>query len=532
MKRFLIIFSLLLAYYVVAYSAPQFNTEPQDSIIFSFDQLSYPASIISISDVRKIGDDYYFLFYDLSRLYPRGRYHLMAASAKDLQAKYIPLPGNPDIDLKQVKYTPLESLPEYTLSVDDKSYLTVQTKDKSYRFKNNQWKRRPVKTADNVLYEDKEWVVKSRFLFEDEWGATWFINKKNRKEYAFVELNGSVHRINGVFYVVTRTRVYEISDPELGFQCKPAERYKKNKRDIDKSFYNSGYYPPHHFISPIIKYDDLCSDSHLFLEPPLINYKYHVRNEYYVPSYPKTDSEIVGSYVSSGYLYCMLNTPDGLCLTKLEGNRLDTIQRYGKYDKVLFSRHSQNSSYPSEESLMLLAHKEQGQYSLLEFCGETNSCLRLQYNHGLKDLSQDGFEELLTYCLDNWDHLTFDYVLSKETALGGKVSLLNFKYKSDMIPRSEPYHVDIITKQINNTYELHTSYWIHEPDSSIYAIGFEWTPISWSRKSSQETMDIITKILDEGTYHPGENNKMTYMKWQYGPRTVIFYMKADRVYIY
>ena len=506
-----------------------FVDEPLDSIIFDLKDHALPASEVCIWDVEKAGGYYYFTFYEIMEGgWGGSHYFLMAASEDKLEAKYVPLP---------------EGAKDYsnTLVKNDTLVIRLEGEDRLFSFDPKKWEWAPYTSREdreNALYEDDDWTVK--YVDHGEFGnATWFIDKHSKDEYAFLGLYGDIHRIDSTLYVVGSTRVYALSDPTVGFHCDSLSLYEnaKDTRLISLHFHRAGYDFFKHTFLPDVHFDN---------EPAAIekitdgNLYYYVGG-FYVSEYAKADTTIVGSFVASDTLFCTIYTPSGLELAKLKDGHLTQVHRFNKNIGKL-SRYSFMGKYPDiasvsnyRDRLLVLFNDEAGSSELYDIARDGNILLKLRFDSfGLKSVEQDGFAELLSFYLEEWDRLTWEKVVQIEEQFGGEVSYLNLGTDRNRFPpqeifsESEAYHIDMVTKRIGDTNEVESSYWVQESDNSIPAIHMNWSRLKYNsdfdpEAKYEELAEIITSSIGTGTLVPGIGGKMKYTEWHSGQRVIRLY---------
>ena len=82
--------------------------------------------------------------------------------------------------------------------------------------------------------------------------------------------------------------------------------------------------------------------------------------------------------------------------------------------------------------------------------------------------------------------MTLDKVIQVEKNLGGEISYLNLETTRNSFPpheifsENEKYHIDIVTKQISDSYEVESSYWVQESNNSIPAIYLDWSRLRYN----------------------------------------------------
>lgn len=516
-----------------------FVDAPQDSILFDLKDYVLPASEVDLWNVVKCGGYYYFTFHEQRRgKWVGSHFFLMGASEDKLQARYIPLPDN----VKSISST----------FVRNDSLIMESDDDQLFLFDSKKWSWSPLAPEideEGTLYEDDDWMVK--LVSHGEFGkVSWFIDKHSQEEYAFVELNGGFRRIGNTFYVVTLSRIYEIPDPTIGFHCDSSTRYEnaKDARLLAHHFFDAGYEPMRHFVNPVVRFDDfdllgefiLPDGSRVYHNP------YEVFNDYL-----KADTTFVASFCASDTLFCALNTLSGLELAKLEDTKLVPVHHFNKsigsnypyhyfndYPSISAQYKYRDESNPTDYRLLLVINTEAGSSELIDIAHNGNILLKLCYDTcGLDPVEQDGFGELLVFYLKNWDQLTWDKVIQEEKYIGGEISYLNLETNRNSFPprdvfrEDEQYHIDIVSKQISDSYEVESSYWVQESNNSVPAVYLEWSSLRYNsgfdpKAKYEEIVGIITDSVGPGTLFPQTSSKMMYSEWQTGQRIIRLYGNA------
>ena len=541
MKRIAIYALMLLVALIVSCGRHRlvvhgFVDEPQDSILFDLKDYVLPASEVDLWNVVKCGGYYYFTFHEQMRGEWGGSHSLLMGASEDkLQVRYIPLPDN----VKSISST----------FVRNDSLIMESDDGQLFLFDSKKWSWSPLtpeKDDEGIMYEDDDWMVKH--ADHGEFGnATWFIDKHSKEEYAFVELNGGFRRIGNTFYVVSLTRIYEIPDPTIGFHCDSSTRYENAKEThlLAHHFFDAGYKPMRHFVNPVVRFDEFDLSGEFILPDGsrIYHNPYEVFNDYL-----KADTTFVASFCASDTLFCALNTPLGLELAKLENVKLVPVHHFNKsigsnypyhyfneYPSISARYKYRDESNPTDYRLLLVINTEAGSSELIDIAHNGNTLLKLCYDaSGLNPVERDGFGELLDFYLKNWDRLALDSVIRKEKSLGGEISYLNLgadrnKYPPEKIfKKEESYHIDIISKQIDDSYEVHSEYWVQESNQSIPAIFMDWSKLRYDSKFDaaakyQELVETISEAVGQGTTIPETDRKMKYAEWHYGERSIRLY---------
>lgn len=507
-----------------------FRDEPQESVVFDFEEYALPASDIVLCNVVKAAGVYYCHFYEERRsswganLSPD---HLFSFSFRDRKPRRLPLPDE-DWELRFI-FQRGDSL----FAKLSERYTVDSYKYYCYNPKAGKWN--PYDASASFIdgcYDDDEWAV--RYVEHGEFGAAmWFIDKRASKEYAFWDLSGEVHRIDSTFYVVGGTRVYEIADPTVGFLCDSTTTYEKvrDQQLMARPFGKAGYSSRELTFPPIVRYDNhdplregtMPDGTTMFL------------GGFGVWEGAKADTLITGSFQSSGRLHCLLKTPTATVLTRWEDGRMTTVHELPAYEDVDVLSTIPDSVRPGDETLLILAKQGKGSYDLYEMGEDGNTLLRLTYMHGLEAVEQDGFATLFDFLLDNWGKLSFDEVVQVEESLGAKVSIKGMEADRNRYPPQEvfspeeTYHIDILSKQIGENYTVDSQYWVAESDSSVSAVFLDWDEpwpyrsyFDWNAKAA-EIDSIITRRCGSGRIISPPGRKQEYTEWHFGSQTTRLY---------
>ena len=95
----------------------------------------------------------------------------------------------------------------------------------------------------------------------------------------------------------------------------------------------------------------------------------------------------------------------------------------------------------------------------------------------------------------------------------------------------QEYHIDIVSKQIGDSYEVESSYWIQESNNSTPAVYLDWSSLRYNsgfdpKAKFEELVGIITDAVGPGELFPQTSSKMMYSEWQTGQRTIRLYGNA------
>lgn len=433
----------------------------QDTVFIDMSDSLCPASSLSLDELVKC-DGYYFLSFREEFLIQlnRDRRFILALSEKNQSLRSVPVP------------------PAGYLTVRDGRLVAKYDGRVLFVFNAKSWSWEDgtaENESHNVLYEDDDWLI--RYSDHGEFGyMSWFIDKHSSLEYAFASLYGQVHRIDSTYYAVSKTRIYKIPNPDVGFPCDSTTRYEsaKDVRLINVLFFRNGYYTRHKPTLPLIEFDHAFTPREsdaltpLYELSPLFDTDYH----------SKPDTVILGSFKCADTLYCLLNTPMNTVLTKLDEDHLSTVHEFPKRYDVQDRQTWRNPEKPDEEILVVLASDRTGASSLVEIGKDGDRIISLQYPHGLVPQESDGFEPLLEWLISHWGSFTFDDAVLEEETLGGKISYLNLD--RDDFPRTEELrspeakYTNVITKQLGDSLYIYSNYLVRERDSIVTAVCLVW----------------------------------------------------------
>ena len=502
-----------------------FQQDARDTVFIDLADTLYPASSLTLDHLVKC-DGYYFLsFCESYRIRPDfSRTIILALSEKTMSLRPVPLPPSGQIATKDGHLVAWDRYNDVVLTA----------------FNTESWSWESIrvdKEAFVELYEDDDWVM--RYADHGEFGyMCWFIDRHTSSEYAFSSLFGDVHRIDSTYYVVSKTRIYEIPDPREGFLCDSTTRYEfaKDVQVINAHFFRKGYYSRHKPALPLIEFDHLYTEGETRSLTPLYDLSpayYEYEFEYAMP-----DTVILGSFKSADTLYCLLNTPLKTVLTKLDDGHLSTVHAFPKRYEIQDFHTRTDPEDPGEERLVVLASDGEGASLLIEIGRDGNNMLSLQYPHGLVLQENDGFEPLLDWLLTHWGSFTFEDARVEEETLGGKVSMLDLNL--DSFPRleelrsPEPHHTEVIAKQIADSLFIYSEYRVRKLDSIVTAVCLDWQAVPWFYPSLYDAVyDNLSQIIcrrfgsPDAVRHPFSYSE--YKEWQTAPFSIRLERSYDRV---
>ena len=552
MKRTIVYCSLIIWTLVLIAScgrhrqvAHGFVDAPQDSLFLDLKEFVFPASEVYLSRAVKGNGFYYLVFYEQGRFDNLGSKRIiMAISEDNLQTKHIPLPEHMD-DFSSISV------------INDTLVIGFRDADQGYCLDPKKWEWTSYlfhKDHNDTLFEDDDWSVKCSD--HGEFGSiSWFIDKHLQEGYAFGGLYGTIHRIDSTLYIVSPTRVYALSDPSIGFHCDSTTTYEsaKDVHLIGVHFSRAGYSPLEHNFLPVVHFDnEPCEIEEHTVRVEIEDHTYedmtYFDGGFYVSEFAKADTAILGSFVASDTLFCALHTPFGLELVKLDSDRLSIVHSFDK-DLGVYSRYSFRGQYPdvsyvfkyrddsdpAEDKLLILVNDKAGSSELFDIGRDGNTLLKLCYNASvLNPVVQDGFGELLAFYLKNWDQLALGDVLQKEKTLGGEISYLNLGADRNQYPpeeifkKDESYHIDVVSKRINDSYEVHSEYWIQESDQSIPVVFMDWSRLRYDsgfdpEAKQKELVDVITQAVGQDPVIQKVDRNKKYTEWHSGERSIRLY---------
>ena len=511
-----------------------FVNEPQDSIFVDLKDYVFPASDIWVREAVKCGEHYFFMFRETSQSKHSSytQSFIISVSKESLQTKQIPLPDKQDYS-------------SFCMGTQD-TLVVKQIDGRHFSLDTATWEWSPyLSKNDDLMYEDNDWRVMTSS--HGEFGlVTWFIDKHSQEEYAFLELNGDVHRIGKTFYVVNRTRIYELDDPSRGFLCDSLTCYKKAKdiRLIHAHFCYAGYHALNHNFLPIVYLDNESAE----VEKSTFGGRTVYSGGFWTSDSAKADTTIIDSYIAADTLFCVLNTPTGLELAKLHDGNITPVHDFNKqvynyswiHPHITFTSKYRDSG-SSDEKMLILIESETGVYELLDIEQQGNSFLKIQFDSGVTPVNNDGFEELLSFYIEDWKALSLDKVLQFEKDLGGEMS---DRYTSDRnglflgdkyLEVNKSIQKFMVTKLIENDCQVDSQYSVYESDTCIKGIVISWTRLHSksefnSKSKYNELCGIITTAIGRPIKTvPKTRHEIGYSEWHCGDGTIKLYIYTDMV---
>ncbi|SMP23940.1 hypothetical protein [Chryseobacterium profundimaris] len=292
----------LLIFLCILFSSKNYSQKfnlKENKIEINLNGILRPASTISMLISTKFNDNFYSIFEERQMNYfEQTQKYLIVYNilGKILNAEKLPK------ELHNSFYLDLYEYEEKIYLIDQ--FNTRYVLDfKTYKFDKS------VKGND-IVYEDQNYQV----MYKDfgEWGqATWFINKKDKKQY-FTSINGTnTNFADGKFYLTSFNSIAEISDPKNLTMCSSEQNYYYvNKHD--KIFDSYDYFKGVSFI-----YKDSISDDPYHSEKAYANLKYR----------------FLSSFPADHQLYHITQLKDKTAITKINKDQVDIVYKFNeKYD--------------------------------------------------------------------------------------------------------------------------------------------------------------------------------------------------------
>lgn len=124
---------------------------------------------------------------------------------------------------------------------DDRLLLKFDISGETYRFDPETRKWVKTEEADDVIYEDDDYVA--TYLDFGEWGeTTWFRNKHTGKEYELSSSGAVVNRVGDAYYITDDYQILKIDDPTELEPCTPGRYYRSVKEKYAGNKFYTTYY--------------------------------------------------------------------------------------------------------------------------------------------------------------------------------------------------------------------------------------------------------------------------------------------------
>ena len=98
----------------------------------------------------------------------------------------------------------------------------------------------------------------------------------------------------------------------------------------------------------------------------------------------------------------------------------------------------------------------------------------------------------------------------------------------EIFRKEESYHIDVVSKQIENSYEVTSEYWVQESDQSIPVVFMDWSSLLFDSEfdpeaKHKELAEAITEVVGQDPVIKKTDRKMKYTEWHSGERSIQLY---------
>lgn len=341
-----------------------------------------------------------------------------------------------------------------------------------------EWIRK--KKVDHEVYQDESFKVK--YMHFGEWGnATWFKDKKSRKEYVVGKNGSTINRIGNKYFFTTPNQIIEITPKELN--------------------------------------QSVFTDSYKFLSKAETYYKYRPSKKgvnilYNDTTYSIFDIDpkqrIITSFVLKNKLYQIYSDISSTYIGTLEDSELIPLLALDKKYNMLYRIPQCRRNMNKSDNYRYINFKDgYNTFGYIEIIDSTVKINHIIHDHdSLSYTDDDSFEMLLNQINDPLN-LNIDTLTLFENEIGGTemnqnhIETYGISYHPDSIQYDYKEFIKIMNKAITQTtkykYDLNTG--------RVHHISFEWSetvPISldsdksiffYNRFSSDELKKKFSEVI-------------------------------------
>ncbi len=458
MKKILVILYLLLASQYIL-NAQTFNVSI-DTLHVNLKEIFRPASKVNLTHAVKYKNKYYCFFEE------RGLY-----SFKEEEKYFLILERDGTI-FRNVKVPKdINNSVYYDFFIRNDSLLSKTYMDHfSFYFdlQNLEWL--PINEVDDQVFEDENFKIK--YLDFGEWGqTTWFIDKKNSKEYLLDYFGTIINKINSEYYLTTNSEVIMINDPS-------------NLKVSNKNYYYEIVEKERKFHEGT---NSIKGSKAIYRDSTIQPFSFEIPMQ-----------SIETSFVYKNQLFQLVTDSSKTYIARIENDSLISIQDIGPKFSTYNWYYSYRGNNLSNNGRFLKFKEGINTYGFVEIDNNKIDIHYLKHNiDSLRYIGSDGFEKLLDYVKNNIDNLSLEKANSIEKSLGGinlksnkKGNAHNGYYpneKNFKIEGTKEY-IKVLDENIAQT----TEYFYTSKNNLVKAIFIEWT-----QTQPYVVRDIIDFAFDE-----------------------------------
>lgn len=414
-----------------------------DTLNLDIREFVRPVSKVELSHIIKFQDKYYCFFQERGLYYfQRDTRFFLIISNDGRVLKHIDIPN-------QIKNSNYFDFFQKRDSLFLKSYMNHET----FYFDNIGLEWNKTKETDDIVYEDDEFKI--AYLDFGEWGeTTWFIDKKNNKEYILGTSGTNVNIIDNKYYLTNGFKVEVVNDPHKLEECDEQEYYEfiRNKKGFKEGTFS------------------------------LLGSKNIYRDTTYSPfSFEESNQRILTSFVYENQLFQLFNDINSTHIGVIENKELVSIQKLGRKFNTYNWYYSYRGNNLNNNSRLLKFKEDNNTFGTIEINNNKIDIHFMKHNiDSLNYLGKDGFDDLLHYSISKMDNLSLDKTDSIERLLQGTDMQI---VRQDNFPNG--YFPDKILLDINESKKyikveddiisLTSEYYYAIPNNLVKSIFLEWT---------------------------------------------------------
>ena len=405
-----------------------------------------------------------------------------------------------------------------------------------YYFDMELWKWQPLEVISDVIYEDNQYNI--AYIDMGEWGVyTWFMEKPSEKktkvnQYIMAQYISRIIKKDNVYYFIHGHKVDTLISLKGKAQlCENNHTYEAVVRDGYKYLYSLGSWR---------------SEDSLTTTPVPTFFQFEGSSDIEGWGEKIYDTLFYNAFLTDNQLYYVVNTKENTYIAQLKDDKLHNIVDFGRRYDFFKWYNSNRGLNEAPNQCFLLFRENENSFGVMEIQDKLIHIRHFIHKQDtLPYIGTDNIEPLLTYLLNQFDHLTYTQVDEMEkslqaTSYGRFKELANdyfpAEYQTGKYKRINYYTVIDDKQMFTVSYCVNTSSsmvsgaffdWDKNPKSDIcyndyYELGLE-------KQKTEEVRRILTRLTGKDPVRKvGES---TYLLWEYRNLTIKLY-KEGRMVMY
>ena len=405
-----------------------------------------------------------------------------------------------------------------------------------YYFDMDTWYWKPVEGISNMIYEDDLYSV--AVIDVGEWGSyTWFIEKnfiqKKKASSRQYLMPGKLSRIikkNNVYYFIRGSKVDTLISLKGKAQlCENNHTYEAVVRDGYKYLYSLGSWR---------------SEDSLTTTPVPTFFQFEGSSDIEGWGEKIYDTLFYNAFLTDNQLYYVVNTKENTYIAQLKDDKLHNIVDFGRRYDFFKWYNSNRGLNEAPNQCFLLFRENENSFGVMEIQDKLIHIRHFIHKQDtLPYIGTDNIEPLLTYLLNQFDHLTYTQVDEMEkslqaTSYGRFKELANEYYPAEFQTgkyKQIKYYTVIDDKQM-----FTMSYCVNKSNSMVSGAFFEWdknpksdigyndyNELSLEKQKTEEVRRILTQVTGKEPVIKVERS--TYLLWEYRNLSIKLYEEGRMV---